>query len=466
MTLSLSFVAGGLLMLPAVLATSSSPYEWYWGREDCKGNMTEACLGTEVWCFMKTLKGEYGSTESCYGFRRQMEWFDPGGHDDCDDDDEDDESEKCLGTEAFCGLIDSSWDRDRCIGARVKTPWLDAQPDACSTEGPMTELCMGTKAWCQRDDAWKIYSSEEICLNHRSKSVASSSTSSNETDERLPSVPALGDRVSCGKDPYSEACMGSEMYCLGKSSQQLRDGCFRERKPLRYHHRYSAECKDAKGDRSEACVGSVAWCQHDDRIKLWGSAEDCLAFRTEPPKLMPMHYKSHDSECKGKVEEEECTGTEFFCMRFPGRTQRKQCFESREAHPFLAANSVGCPGRGVEDERCMGTTAWCKDLFRKKHYEDADECLQVRGFMYDDLKLIAKKWLDEGYRSEILTQGKILGRASFFIELGQLRHTNETAQQLRERVRYTLSRFVQKLWRDARRTAEKGVHAFVDEKGL
>ncbi|RDA91922.1 hypothetical protein CP533_1286 [Ophiocordyceps camponoti-saundersi (nom. inval.)] len=447
-------VAAVLLTLPAVLATAS-PSQWYWGHENCTGNVTEPCLGTEVWCFMKTINGEYESTEACYSLRQQMDWFN-AANDGCKDD-----SERCLGTEAFCGRVGSRWDRDRCIGARKKTPWLDAHLDSCPASGPKTELCMGTKAWCQREEAWKYYSSEEVCRSHRSRSL-SWTLSPEDAGNRMPSVPAGDDFDSC-KDPYSEKCMGTELYCMGKSSHELRESCLQERQPLRYYHRFSTDCRDKVDDGSEACVGSIAWCKHEDRIKLWGSRQDCLKFRSEPPQLMPLHYKSNQDDCKYS-QEERCIGTEAFCMKMTGRSQRKQCFESREPHLFLAANSNICSGKGGEEERCVGTVTWCKKHFYKRHYDDADECFQVRGFMYNDLKKIARKWLEGRYKDEILVQGRMLGRASFFIELGQLHLTNETAQQLRERVRYTLSRFVHKLWRDARRTAEKGVRAFVQEK--
>ncbi|PFH55093.1 hypothetical protein XA68_10756 [Ophiocordyceps unilateralis] len=439
--------------MPSQTAPASA---WFPRRDDCSSNnnKTEACMGTEAWCSLMVDQDEYDSLASCYSSRKLLEWISPMVEK-CRD-----EAEQCVGTEAFCSRIENKWHRARCFDGRNKGPWVPAQSEQCQEIATNSELCLGTEVWCHQDGQIEIYGSTKACEDRR-RSKSSVTVLSTVEEEKLP-VYMPGSLSDC-QYRFTEPCLGTEMYCLRKGHRVEVAQCFKQREPLPFFHIQSQKCKEARDSRSEACVGSVAWCEHQDMMKLWGSANKCLEFRrAKSAERMRLRYKSADEDCQD--DEETCSGTEFVCTRLVDQLWRHQCFAERQTPLFLAVNSTGCVGPEVEDERCAGTASWCRKLFSNHNYKDSDDCFKVRNFSYNDFKIKVRDSLEEQVKTTILDKALPLARATMSIALAQLEQTNGTTEQVRERVRRVLSEYLVQLRRDARETASKGTYMFMYAK--
>lgn len=286
----------------------------------------------------------------------------------------------CEGTDAICSRIENPVFRGWCFESHTKAPYLEPFHEGCLGAGRQDdERCIGTEAFCQAPQMISSYGSNRACLDHR-EGPPSSSKSSEQKMHFLEENP-----LRCYGDA-TEECLGTEKYC-GNLEAKERQQCFDSHQRRPYSTVYATECGSrATNAWQEACVGTLEWCSGEDRIRLYGSKEDCLKLRTAPPQISKWLPPADGCLDRGSNATEACQGTETVCNTYT--TERDACFAAREPAPFLLPNSIGCPDPTLEEERCLGTDAWCHEKHALANYMDEQECFSRRGL--DQAKLAAR----------------------------------------------------------------------------
>ncbi|KAM4056869.1 hypothetical protein HRG_003732 [Hirsutella rhossiliensis] len=221
----------------------------------------------------------------------------------------------------------------------------------------------------------------------------------------------------------SENCLGTKVLCdrQGPESEQ----CFQSRKRPQFQIGLEENCKVDPSRSSEACVGTEEWCGRGPIVKIWGSSKNCIDYRHRDG-TQQSHPWEEGSGCHEKTEgclgtfswcalyywatyssQEACfgdrkprptdnkkgpwkfpdvsyfadseisRGTEALCTEIRNPEIRTSCYNAREPAPWRFPFSADCPVTGdLEDERCMGSQAWCE--YQKGIYGTLEGCLSIR----------------------------------------------------------------------------------------
>ncbi|PHH86637.1 hypothetical protein CDD83_9946 [Cordyceps sp. RAO-2017] len=335
---------------------------------------------------------------------------------------------------------------------------MPVDSEECIKPLPADERCSGTEAYCRSKPATDIYGSAEICLRNREKKAAAKWSTKSPAMRR--GQPLLDCRMS-----LSEKCLGTEEFCLRRKGNQRRQ-CFEKRTPLPFFIVYSEECGAARDGKDEACVGSKAWCKDPDRVARYGSQQDCLKVRVEPPKDKAPYRRPGGAGCRGGTE--VCQGTEQVCTALVSPDRRRDCFGSRQPLQFLPANSTGCAEAAGEDERCMGTDAWCKTKYSKFKYFDPAECFHYRGLDYSKFLRDLDKWVPRMASIVVengasFAKGVLAGKVFALLEAGSEKGLDVSKADAE--TRKMTAQLMRELRERASQTAEMGVMNYTSELG-
>ncbi|PFH61610.1 hypothetical protein XA68_16871 [Ophiocordyceps unilateralis] len=346
----------------------------------------EGCRGTDDWCRSQDSIRLYGSEAACRSFRRGdkpngLLWRPPVTNCTAKD-------EHCLGTDTACGKLQYPNLIAACYSAREKPPFSRRNSEDCFKLGLDGEAywdderCVGTVFWCQKRWSPK-FESEAACRSHRILPYAFNG-------RKVPWVQTSNSFDLCPVS--SEECMGTEEYCGSLLDNERVMQCYEQRELMPFFPRNHPECRGKMfPNRFETCRGTKEWC--DDAMILQrfygGRTENCLKFReknTLEEAQLPWQYGSGSNKCYDG--DEECLGTEAFCVQTGKLHGVKACLEKRKRPPLLEPDSTQCPpaekgrdqrrpAKKERDERCMGSEAWC--LAWDFIYGNYPDCIAHRG---------------------------------------------------------------------------------------
>lgn len=116
-------------------------------------------------------------------------------------------------------------------------------------------------------------------------------------------------------------------------------------------------------------MGTSEWCSHSVHYtkQNYKTEEDC--------------FRDREAKSPWQYGQGQPTGTDVLCARIQNADIRNKCFRAftQAKASWLEPNSPGCLRPGwSEDERCVGTAAFCASDKRKKAYGSQDGCLSYR----------------------------------------------------------------------------------------
>ncbi|PHH92842.1 hypothetical protein CDD83_4514 [Cordyceps sp. RAO-2017] len=323
--------------------------------------------------------------------------------------------EVCDGTEKYCSRIEDSSIRTRCLTSRRKGAYLSPFSKGCPESGSRTdERCVGTKVWCANPLTVKLYGSAQACLALRN-------AASTEDQSKMPFL--LPDVSNCvGDQPRREECVGTEAFCTAAPDKMK---CFEKREKLAFSPVWSGKCGSMlKNDEAEVCYGTSEWCKQEKMTKLYGSAETCLKFRTEPP---PPSQWLGSGACSNDTE--ECSGTEKWCGRaWPHLGVA--CLAARQAPPYLFPSKEACQ-KAADSEQCLGTPEYCRAHFKEYEflYQNEQSCLSKRGYDLGDVTSSLSEKLTLTTELTIVTIGTNVTQAAMLRELVTQKGTAKSAKE-------------------------------------
>lgn len=131
---------------------------------EAKKPEVEVCVGTKAWCNTPESVERYGSSDACMKFRGPApglsKWY-PKATDGCSG------GEECQGTESICQFSVDPVLRHDCFATRATPPWLEQNPEACSSGNANEEPCIGTAAWCGTQYERNNYIDQHECFEYR-----------------------------------------------------------------------------------------------------------------------------------------------------------------------------------------------------------------------------------------------------------------------------------------------------------
>ncbi|OAA43688.1 hypothetical protein NOR_04263 [Metarhizium rileyi] len=128
-------------------------------------------------------------------------------------------------------------------------------------------------------------------------------------------------------------------------------------------------------ERTEYCLGTIAWCSNPEYYSQLGGYKDqdsCFNAR-----LGKTAWRYMNTDCLATFE--QCEGTDVICSRVENPGVRSLCYESHTKGKWLQPFSPGClaPVKD-DDERCVGTQAYCEAKERIESYGSTQYCLDNR----------------------------------------------------------------------------------------
>ncbi|PHH59319.1 hypothetical protein CDD81_3388 [Ophiocordyceps australis] len=127
--------------------------------------------------------------------------------------------------------------------------------------------------------------------------------------------------------------------------------------------------------RQEGCLGTVAWCSNAEYYRqIEGYPDQASCFNARMAKT---EWQYISSGCLQHFE--VCDGTDIVCSKVENMGTRRLCYGAHIKGKWLEPFSPGClaPARH-DDERCIGTRAFCESKERIKAYGSAQYCLAKR----------------------------------------------------------------------------------------
>ncbi|RDA88760.1 hypothetical protein CP532_4146, partial [Ophiocordyceps camponoti-leonardi (nom. inval.)] len=370
----------------------------------------ERCVGTKAFCEDAERIESYGSTEACLkrrtGKPSSPSDRQPGKADFLPEDQlacRGDPTEKCLGTEKFCGQLQSSQQKEQCLTSRRPPQFYTESSTECDpSKGEFSEPCLGTEKWCANELRVELYGSEEKCRDFRRKQAASASSSSPRGG------PWIAPDYECLKNgDGTEKCEGTERFCQFRSPSS--DACFaaRELGPflLPAVDSSSTGCSGAKEQQGgEACAGTDSWCHDGFRQNNYRNEDECFRRRGFEQEKMArkvvdrfeplfkdtiLQYAKNvtlNAVYRDLIRE---AGNETSAMNAVGadlgryhKMLKEEVLSSaiEKAAPKDLQWHKPQPGCTKYEEVCLGTDVWCSkpEYYKKDGYDSQRACFIAR----------------------------------------------------------------------------------------